>query len=243
MKRVAIITSVVCLFVTLFAACKHEIPLAATTNTHVTPTPPVNPTGPGGTGSTMVCFETDILPIFQTNCAKSGCHSAASHQKDYVLDSYNHIISRGVNAGNASESKIYRVLFETSPDKKMPQPPNADLTAAQKALIGKWINEGAQNTTNCSSSTGCDTANFKFNADIKPILASNCTGCHGGTAPTGGINLTDYTIVKQVALNGRLIGAVTHTLGYQPMPQNANKLSDYKIIQIKKWATAGALYN
>ena len=59
-----------------FAACKHDIPIDSTI-------PPVTVPGGGGgggggTGSNLVCFETDILPIFQTNCAKASCHDAAA---------------------------------------------------------------------------------------------------------------------------------------------------------------------
>jgi hypothetical protein len=227
----------------VFISCKHEVPIG------ITPAP-ITPgggtgggTGGAGTGSTLVCFETDVLPIFQTNCAKATCHDAASHQKGHVLDSYAHIVADGITPGNASHSKIYKVLFENGDD-RMPRAPNPELTTAQKALIGRWINEGAQNTTHCSDgSAGCDTTLFKFTNDIKPILANNCIGCHSGAAPPLGINLTTYDGVRQVALSGRLLGAITHSPGYQPMPQNANKLSDCKIIQIKKWITAGAPNN
>ncbi|MEO6584437.1 MAG: hypothetical protein ABIO05_08940 [Ferruginibacter sp.] len=231
-----------------FAACKHEVPIG----TVVVPGGNTGGggtggggggTGGGGTGSTLVCFQSDILPIFQTNCAKSSCHDAASHQKDYVLDNYNNIVKKGIRPGDASESKIYRVLFETGND-KMPRPPNPDLTPAQKALIGRWINEGAQNTTNCNnSSSGCDTTKFKYSADIQPILAANCTGCHNATTFAAGLNFTQYDVVKQTAINGRLVGTITHTPGYSPMPRNAAKLSDCKITQIKKWIAAGALNN
>jgi hypothetical protein len=240
MHKKAFILCSISVFIILFAACKHELPPAAGTSPITVPGG--GTTGGGGTGSNLVCFESDILPIFQTNCAKANCHDAASHQEGYVFNSYANIIRKGIEPGDANDSKVYEVLFETGND-KMPQAPNPDLTAAQKTLIGKWINEGARNTTNCGSSTGCDVNLFKYNADIKPIFASNCTGCHGGTNPDGGINLTVYEVVKTVGLNGRLVGAITHTPGYQPMPRNANKLSDCRINQIKNWVSAGALNN
>lgn len=243
MNRKSWILAIIIIFIVTFAACKHDPPLS----TEIPP-PTVpgggggTPGGGGGTGTTLVCFETDILPIFQTNCAKASCHDAASHQKGYVFDSYANIVRNGIKPGDANDSKVYQVLFETGND-KMPRPPNPDLSPAQKALIGKWINEGAQNTTNCGNSSGCDISLFKYNADIKPILATNCTGCHGGTAPSGGINLTVYEVVKNVGLSGRLVGAITHAPGFQPMPRNANKLSDCKITQIKNWVSAGAQNN
>jgi cytochrome c553 len=209
-------------------ACKHEPGT-------ITPLPPSG--GPGS--SNEVCFEADVLPLFQTNCAKSGCHDAATNG-DYVLDSYNNIIKKGIVPGNATNSKIYKVLFETGND-KMPPPPNADLSSAQKAIIGKWINEGAKNTVSCGAA--CDSNSFKFAANIDPIMQKYCVGCHGGTAPSASINLSAYGGVRQQALNGRLYGAVTHSPGYSAMPKNAPKLSDCQIAQIRKWIAAGSLNN
>ena len=230
MKYSSVIILTLILAVSIFVACKHEPPQQVT--------PP--PTSGGGTGSNLVCFEADVLPIFQSNCAKSGCHDAATHEKDYVLDSYSNIIKKGIVFGRATNSKIYKVLFETGND-KMPPAPNPDLTAAQKAIIGKWINEGAVNTTNCSS--GCDIAQFKYAANISLIMTNNCVGCHGGASPSANINLSNYAGVNAQVANGRLLGAVTHTAGYSPMPKNASKLSQCQITQIQNWIGAGALNN
>ena len=217
---------------TIFVAinsCKHEPPALITT----TPAP-VN----GGTSE--VCFQSDILPLFQSNCAKSGCHDAATHQKGYIFDTYANIINKDVIPGNATNSKVYKVLFETG-NKKMPPPPNTDLTSAQKALIGKWINEGAKNTVNCGVS--CDSAQFKYGANVSMIISTYCLGCHSGATPTGGINLSTYLGVYNVAINGRLVGAVSHAPGYSAMPNGVSKLSDCQIAQIRKWVNAGALNN
>jgi hypothetical protein len=210
-------------------SCKHS------PDSVMTPiTPP-----PGGSTS-QLCFETDILPIFQTNCAKSGCHDVASHEKDYIFDSYSNIMRKDVRPGDATNSKVYKVLFETGND-KMPPPPNVDLTVAQKALIGRWINEGAKNTTGCS--TGCDTLQFKYAANIRPILDNYCIGCHGGATPSANLDFTSYNIVRSQAINGRLPGAITHSAGYSPMPKNSPKLSECQITQVKKWIAAGAQNN
>lgn len=214
---------------TVFNACKHDLPEAPGGS----PSPV-----PGGTNE--VCFESQVLPIFQSNCAKSGCHDAASSQEGYVFDSYANIIKKGIRPGRADNSDVYEVLFETG-SKKMPRPPNPDLTPEQKALIGRWINEGAKNTVNCG--IVCDTTQFKYAANISVIANTYCTGCHGGTAPAGGINLSTHSGIQTVALSGRLVGAVSHAPGYSPMPKNANKLSACQITQIRKWVDAGALNN
>jgi uncharacterized membrane protein len=218
----------------VFAAinsCKHEIP--------VNPNDPGNGGG-GGNGSTGVCFENDILPIFQSNCAKSGCHDAGSREDGYQLDNYANIVAKGVRAGNAADSKIYEVLIDNGND-RMPQAPNSPLTAAQITLIATWINEGARNTTNCASA--CDSSQFKYTANVKPILQTYCYGCHSGTAASGGgIPLDTYDGVKQQGLFGSLYVSINHT-GTNPMPQNGARLSDCKIAVIRKWIEAGALNN
>lgn len=216
---------------TIINACKHEIPEAMTSSGS-----PVSLPG----GSTEVCFESQILPLFQSNCAKSGCHDAASHQNDYIFDSYANIIAKDIRPGNAANSKVYKVLFETGND-KMPRPPNPDLTADQKALIGRWINEGAKNTTNCG--TICDSTQFKFGANVSVILNTYCVGCHGAVSPSAGINLSTHSTVQTVAISGRLVNAVSHSPGYSPMPKNGSKLSICQITQIKKWVDSGAPNN
>lgn len=211
-------------------SCEHEPPVAA-----VNPNPV-----PGPVPNNGVCFESEILPLFKSNCAKSGCHDATTHEENLILDSYSNIMRKYIIPGKADESKIYRVLFETGKN-KMPPAPNADLTAAQKALIGKWINEGAKNTVSCNST--CDTTQFKYASNIAPIINTYCTGCHAGAVPSGGIDLGNYNNVKLQVTNGRLIGAVTQAAGYSPMPKDAAKLSECQLIQIRKWVAAGALNN
>ena len=215
--------------IVLINSCKHEPP-----GTITTVPPPVN----GGTNE--VCFQSVILPLFQSNCAQSGCHDAASHKDGYVFDSYANIIKKDIRAGDAGNSKVYKTLFETGND-KMPPPPNTDLTSQQKALIGRWINEGAKNTVNCN--TNCDSNQFKYGANVSVIISTYCLGCHSGGAPSAGINLSTWAGVSQVAVSGRLVGAVSHAPGYSAMPKNSNKLSECQIAQIRKWVNAGALNN
>src|ERR1017187_4160253 len=59
------------------------------------------------TNDPNICFERDILPIFISNCTKSGCHNAQSHVGGYVLDNYQNIVSKGIVPGNYAASKLY----------------------------------------------------------------------------------------------------------------------------------------
>ena len=143
---------IVCIILIFIYACKHtvDIPVVAKpTDTTTTG----SGTGTGTGGSSLVCFESQILPIFTSNCAKSGCHAVGSSQDGYTLDSYNGIRfsnNKGIKPGDPNDSEIYEAITENDVNKRMPLGEPA-LSAAQVALIKQWILEGAQNTTNCGT--------------------------------------------------------------------------------------------
>jgi hypothetical protein len=206
----------------VFFACKHEIP---------TLPPPTEPT---------VCFEEDVLPIFQSNCAKSNCHDAITKESGHQLDSYANIMSHGIIGSDTTNSEIYSLITDVHDDIRMPKFPNNPLTDTQIYLIKTWIMEGAQNTTNCSS---CDSSKFSFAADVQPILEIHCIGCHSGLALDGNlIPLEMYEGVLEQVNSGAILPAITHT-GPIHMPLNGNKLNDCNIAVIRKWIEAGAPKN
>ncbi len=222
MNKRLILTFIVSLVATL--SCRHEIPTL--------PDTPVGPTG--------ICFENDILPIFQSYCAKSGCHDAATASDGYALDSYANIVSKGLRAGDAQDSEIYEVLIENGDD-RMPQQPNDPLSTAQINLIAQWINEGAKNTTGCAAV--CDSSNFTYSGHVKPILQTHCLGCHSGLAEAGGyVPLDTYDGLMEMVNGGFLLPAINQT-GSFPMPKNGIKINDCKIAIIRKWIEAGAPNN
>ena len=232
MQRKLLIQSLFIL--TLFAAinaCRHEIPVPAdTTGGGVPPATTCSPDS--------VYFVNDIMPIIASNCTMSGCHDVASHADGVVLTTYSSIM-RYVSAGNASGSKLYKVIIKTDGE-RMPPPPRPALTSAQKNLIQKWINQGAKNN-NCTGR--CDTTVFTYSGAIKGIIDNKCVGCHNPSNPGGSIDLSAYAGVKTVALNGRLYGSIAQQPGYSPMPKNSLKLSDCEIRQVQKWVAAGSLNN
>ncbi len=189
---------------------------------------------------TGMCFERDILPIFVSNCAKSGCHDAIKREKGYVLDNYNNIVSRGIVPGNTGASQIWKSLVTTEVDDRMPRGAAA-LTAAELNLISRWIAAGAKDSGACSS--GCDSNNYTYSGAIAPMMSLYCTGCHNSAAAPGG-SLKDYNSVKTAAVSGRLIGNISHQAGYNAMPPGSGiQLSVCQVTQVKKWVAAGALNN
>lgn len=245
MKRNIVYTIFLVLTIALIAACQHKYngPLPANADSSAIGNGGGNGVDTNGnnTADTGICFSRDILPIFISNCAKAGCHDAITRAEGYQLTDYNSIVSKKFVPGNASATEIYEKIMDDDPKDIMPPPPAAPLTAVQKSLIQRWINEGAKNTNNCGNN--CDTNNFTFTADIKPIMDKYCKGCHSGSGAYAGIVLDNYTDVATSTKDGLLLGSIKHEFGFKAMPQGGNKLSDCEIRQVEKWIESGTLNN
>lgn len=83
--------------------------------------------------------------------------------------------------------------------------------------------------------TPCDTVGITYNGTVYPVFQQFCISCHSGAAPSGALDLANYSQVAVIAQNGALIGAIKHLQGYSPMPQGGNKLDDCRIRQIEIW--------
>ena len=188
-----------------------------------------------------VCFDRDVLPIFQSNCTQSGCHNSQDREEGYDLTSYENIVSHGIAPGDYKGSKIYQALVNIG-EARMPQSPYNRLTDAQITTIALWIKEGAQHTT-CSDSTNCNTSDAKFSTAVSPILQTYCNGCHGGSSPLGNVDYNTYAGVKATVGNGKRMGSIRDQSGDSAMPRDAASLSDCKISIIQAWIDAGALNN
>jgi len=232
MRKIKILSYFITLYVLVFIlnSCKHDpliqqIIIAKPIDTVVI-IPPL----------TGICFQDQILPIIQSNCAKSGCHNVASSEK-VMLTNYNNISSI-VIPGNPSNSKLYKVI-NASPGSEdfMPSPPNTPLNTAQKDLIYTWITEGAKNT-NCPSA--CDTNIFTFSGAVLPTIQQKCVGCHSGASPSGNLSLTNHPEILTAVNSRNLYARITN--GSSPMPPTG-LMDACKIRQIKKWIDAGKLNN
>ena len=91
----------------------------------------------------------------------------------------------------------------------------------------------------------CDTTSVKWSTTIQPLINSQCAtvGCHAGANPGNGIDLTTYESVHAQALNGALLGTVTHQPGYDLMPRDRQALPLCQIGQLRIWVNGGAPQN
>src|SRR5689334_22148052 len=104
----AVVLGILVVMIMFLFSCKHESVSPATANNDNT-----NGGNGNGTDTTTypeiacdpdsVYFINTVLPLFISNCAKSGCHDAASHEEGIILDSYASILASGeIVPGNPS---------------------------------------------------------------------------------------------------------------------------------------------
>ena len=95
----------------------------------------VDPDGP----PQQVSFKNQLAPLFNTNCALSGCHVSGAHKPYLTPDiSYQQIVNGGfVNTALPKESTLYRMVYGD-----MAQYISS---GADKQKVYDWIRNGAPN--------------------------------------------------------------------------------------------------
>lgn len=180
-------------------------------------------------------FNTQILPIFQINCAKPGCHDGISKRGGhYNFSNYNGIMV-AVKPGDPDNSTIYNAITNIRGDI---MPPSGPLSINQRSLIRIWILQGAKNDSDTTNHKVlvCDTNNITFSGVIKKNLTNNCLICHSNNnAATNGGNVKLEDSADVVAWANGILGSIQHKLGYDTMPKGAAKLDTCSITQFAIW--------
>ena len=218
--------------------CQHDIltiSTIASKDTVFVVTPPIAPGG--GTPpavSDTVCFNTEVLPLYVSYCASSGCHDVTSHREGVITTSYGYIMN-GIRPKNVNGSPYYTIIGNGMPPRS-----HAQLTNTQVAVIKKWIDQGALNT---SCTNVCDTTVYTYNGAIQAILTNNCAGCHGTSPGSANIYIGTYASAKAYISANKSIfnNAVNYSTSIatsKRMPPSG-KLVDCKLLQIQKWINNG----
>ena len=87
----------------------------------------------------QVSFQNELAPLFNTNCALSGCHVSGAHKPYLTPDvSYQQIVNGGfVNTALPKESTLYKMVYG-----EMAQYISS---SADKQKVYDWIRNGAPN--------------------------------------------------------------------------------------------------
>lgn len=91
-----------------------------------------------------ICFQSQVLPIFQSNCGMKGCHDGAKHEGFSCAD-YNSVMA-SITPYDLKNSKAYDAIISTWFN-EMPPKSHSPLTLEQRTVIAVWIQQGAKNTT------------------------------------------------------------------------------------------------
>jgi hypothetical protein len=91
----------------------------------------------------LVCFKTDVLPVIQSNCGKSGCHAGENGESRRL----NLSTAAGILENISPRQPLSSNVFTSIIDGSMPPAPNSPLTKAQRSAIYLWILQGAD--TSC----------------------------------------------------------------------------------------------
>jgi hypothetical protein len=186
----------------------------------------------------LVCFERDILPVFQSSCATTGCHDPISRLEGYDFSTYAGILEE-ITPGDPGASKIYEKITEDEPQDIMPPPPYDPLAQAEIDSIYRWILLGAKDEY-CGSA--CDTAEVTYSSTLAPLIATYCIGCHSAAAPSGGVILETHADVVAQVNAGKIPGVIRREGLFTPMPP-AMALSECNIRKFEIWIEAGMADN
>jgi hypothetical protein len=193
-----------------------------------------------------VCFQREVLPIFNSKCSNTNCHDKGTHKDDWILSRYTDTTIKG-NAYRGIQSLSLEEFLHgltLTGDDRMPPEDVPQLTQAEIDTIVKWYNEGARPTTCSGNLLVCDTNNVTYSGTIRPIIESKCIGCHYEATPLNSdTDLARYDSIFVLAMNGNLMASIDHRGSVVAMPQDIDQLPDCLIRQFRAWVNKGAPNN
>jgi hypothetical protein len=97
----------------------------------------------GADSTEPVRFGREVLPILSENCFKCHGPDEKARKAKLRLDIRDGAL-KVIEPGKSDESEIIRRIFSDNPEEKMPPPKsNRKITAEQKDLLKRWVNQGA----------------------------------------------------------------------------------------------------
>jgi hypothetical protein len=194
-----------------------------------------------------ICFERDVLPVFQNNCAISGCHNGTG-ESHFALNSYVSI-SNAVVAGKPYSSRAYNAIISASGGNSMP--PGQPLSLNNRTIIRIWIEQGAGLTT-CPDTSGQGGSYVNrlacYSRDIQPVLTSKCatSKCHDVTTHAEDYVFSSYTSTIRTVSPGSPSNSILYRVisgsGENSMPPAGKvQLTTAEKDSIRAWISYGAL--
>jgi mono/diheme cytochrome c family protein len=169
--------------------------------------PPLSADEPAKSGP--VSYYRDVRPIFVQHC--QGCHQPARPQGSYVMTSFAALFKKGdkdmdpVVAGKPADSLL---IEQITPDKegKAEMPKGKDpLSAKDRALVSKWIEEGARDDTPPTARKVVDAAHPPVYA-VAPVISALAYSPDGALLAVSGYHEVLLHKADGGEMVGRLVG-------------------------------------
>jgi len=223
-------------------------------------------------GAVSASFVRDVAPILNARCGN--CHVRGTRGM-FSMATYESLMKgppdgKVVFPGNVPGSD----LVVKVQDKEMP-PNGAGIPDAELATLKKWVEEGARfdgpdptvrlvtlvpggaqtaqaSAATVQQATGSETVSFA--KDIAPVLAQNCTGCHGNNNPRGNLSLNTMTrllrggdrgepVLPGKGADSLIVKKLRGTADGARMPMGRSPLDDATIAKVQKWIDEGAKFD
>ena len=105
-----------------------------------------------------------------------------------------------------------------------------------------WTNETESDLLQVEAENENEPTSVTYLANIKPIIDSNCIGCHSSPPVNGApFSLVSYAQVKNFAENGSLFSSVNKQTGESGAMPPAGRLPQTSIDLISHWLEDGLL--
>jgi hypothetical protein len=133
-------------------------------------------------------FERDIRSLFQAKCCR--CHGQKPRKADLDLST-----PAGIQKGSESGPVIIpgkpddSLLYDKIHNGSMPPGKKDRLSAAEVAMVRRWIAGGADLGLGHGAKTDAALLPAPTQHDVLPILLRRCTACHGLRRQEGGLSL------------------------------------------------------
>ncbi|GAA4828520.1 c-type cytochrome domain-containing protein [Algivirga pacifica] len=184
-----------------------------------------------------ITYSTHIQPMLN-GCVS--CHNTSNPSAGIDLSTEEKVIEVALDQSKGDPGLLLGAITGVKGFLKMPPEESSPFSDCDITQLSIWIKK----QTPVVTAPDCDTTSLSYDLDIKPILQSNCLSCHSENTQRGGIDLSTEEKVLSVAQNtskgaeGLLIGAITKTEGYSPMPPSGSPLSDCQVSKITAWVRA-----
>ncbi|HEY0705851.1 MAG TPA: PSD1 and planctomycete cytochrome C domain-containing protein [Polyangia bacterium] len=234
------------------------------------PTPPLPPP------AARWDFHTDVQPLLERACLK--CHGPEKPKGKFRLDTRAGLLEGGesgkaVLPGRSADSPLVRYVARLVEDMEMPPEKKEALSAAEVGILRAWIDAGAtyppgtvlgnKAVVAAKSNTAvmtkkpvpplppAATRKVSFVADVQPIFAAHCYGCHGPLKQESGLRLDHKPTVMNGGEHGLAVvpgksaeSLIIQFVGGQReegvMPKSGPPLSAAQIGILRAWIDQGA---